>query len=165
VTFHKCYCFIALCDGCGEDCWTIDAPPHYASEAEARRELRALYEWRITRQVTGRFEMLCGRCADREDCAKYGCRWGTPELDHGTEQQDRWDAEHPEPLQMCGRCGTVRRDHEPAVSEQPDAPSRPLTAQEAADFAALYLAAWPDTSPAALNDNPITDYTYRGDET
>jgi hypothetical protein len=62
VSFDKQYCFLPVCDGCGNDCWETEICPHYASEREARHELAAAYEWRITRRLDGRFEMLCHRC-------------------------------------------------------------------------------------------------------
>lgn len=146
MSFQKFYCVTGLCDGCGEQCWETETTPHFANEREARETLAAQYGWRIERDVTGQIRMLCVRCAAREDCGKYGCDWGYPELDHASEQQARWDAEHPVPLQMCRRCGAVRRDLEPAaMTREPSAAA--------------------DTSPAALNRNPIDDYTYRGDDT
>jgi hypothetical protein len=161
VTFHKFYCITALCDGCGEKCWETEIAPHFANEREARETLAARYEWRIEREITGWYLMLCVRCADKQDCARYGCEWGYPELDHGSEQQARWDAEHREPLQMCRRCGRVLRDDAPPAGH-PDSTVLDLPDEQEELLAHIDELTWPtdaDTSPAALNANPINDYT------
>lgn len=115
MSFEKQYCIIAVCDVCGPACWDTELAPHYNSEREARDQLARLYEWRITRQIDGRFRMLCARCADREDCERLDCDFQPALVDTDSEQQKAWEAEHPQPLEMCHRCGVVRRDHAPAV--------------------------------------------------
>lgn len=116
MSFEKQYCILPVCDGCGTDCWETEVCPHYASEREARRDLAAQYEWRIVRRIDGRFLMLCSRCADKADCEAKGHDWRPASVDRDSEQQARWEREHPDPLEMCHRCGKVRRDHAPAVA-------------------------------------------------
>lgn len=164
MSFDKQYCFIAICDGCGPACWETEIAPHFASEAEARRELAAQYEWRIERELTGRFRMLCGRCADKQDCARYGCDTYVAEVDPDAETQKRWEQDHPFPIVMCRRCLRVIRDDAPTGADHPDSMDKDLPVEQEALLAELDRLTWPadtDTSAAALDRNPIDDYTYR----
>lgn len=115
MSFEKQYCFLPVCDSCGSDCWETEVCPHYASEPEARRDLAAQYEWRIVRQIDGRFLMLCSRCADKADCEAKGHDWRPASVDRDSEQQQAWERTHPQPLEMCHRCGKVRRDYAPVA--------------------------------------------------
>jgi hypothetical protein len=158
MSFEKQYCFIAVCDGCGPACWEAETAPHYASKAEARRELAANYEWRIERELTGRFRMLCGRCADKQDCGKYGHDTYVPEVDPDAAAQQRWEQDHPFPIVMCRRCSEVLRDDAPSA-DHPDSMDHRLPP----DLAELDRLTWPEGSEVngrVVSLNP-SDYTYR----
>jgi hypothetical protein len=117
VSFDKMTCWMASCDDCGPDWWqndiALDGPPHFHSKPAAYRELRDTYGWELTRRINGSMQMLCANCADKAECAARGCDWRPADVDHGSQQQARWDAEHPAPLELCARCGRVRRDFAP----------------------------------------------------
>jgi hypothetical protein len=166
MSFDKQYCFVPVCDGCGPACWETEPAPHYASEPEARRGLAARYGWRITEPAPGRFEMVCVRCADRKDCGTDGHDPKIAEVDHGSEQQARWEQNHPFPIVMCRRCGEVLHQDAPPAGH-PDSTTNDLSDDDEATIAELDRLGWSadaDTSPAALNLHPINDYTYLGDE-
>jgi hypothetical protein len=117
VTFDRVTCWVPSCDSCGPDWWNSDivltGPPHFHSKPSGQRELVDTYGWQITRRIDGTKQMLCAACADKADCDELGHDWRPADLDHGAEQQARWDVEHAVPVVLCARCGRVRRDFPP----------------------------------------------------
>jgi hypothetical protein len=105
--FEKTVLVAVVCDGCGPDWWegNTDTQPLFASRGAAIRELEGDYEWRITRNVDGSHHMLCGTCAGKADCARYGHRWFRMSADD--------DRRIDPTLHSCSRCSIIRRDDEP----------------------------------------------------
>jgi hypothetical protein len=113
VSFEKITLHVAVCDNCGPDWWDdgqTEAPPSFSNPFEARATLTSDFEWRITRQIDGRFRMLCGPCAAREDCDTYGHLWKAADIDPTVPSPPR-----AAPIEMCRRCGKVRREDTPPI--------------------------------------------------
>jgi hypothetical protein len=101
VAWEKITCWQVSCDLCGPDWWDDGeamGSPHFVSAAAARRELAESFGWRITRLIDGRFRMICGSCAEKQDCEQFGHDWS---VGAGyTDARPHGDA--------CRRCGQDR---------------------------------------------------------
>ncbi|HEY0936019.1 MAG TPA: hypothetical protein VGD91_20040 [Trebonia sp.] len=122
MSLDKVTYLVAVCDSCGPDWWIglADNAPVFLTREQARTRVVADYEWRIQRQLDGRFRMICATCADTEDCRDYGHTWPDPDPD---------DA-----VPLCRRCHT-RLDNQPPAGH-PDTMT-PLPADQEALLATL----------------------------
>lgn len=116
MALEKITCITASCDHCGDGWWKGDPEdngcPHFVTEAAARKQLADSYEWKIERQLDGRFLMLCNSCAAKDDCQRLGHAWDTVSFDDPDPTVPDHVRLRP-PAVMCTRCSRVRRDEHP----------------------------------------------------
>lgn len=138
MSFSKVTCFVPACDDCGEDWWENettegDAPPHFITKGQALKLLQEVWGWTITRHINGTVTMHCSHCAAKyTDCGRGVHAWReAPVVDWNSPVPD-------EPVEMCRRCGCVRRDQKPL--EVPPAGHPESMTVELGDAAEEYLA-------------------------
>lgn len=175
MSFEQVTRHIPVCDSCGPGWWEadrdLDGPPHFVNpDTDATRNALAnAHGWTILQRPDGTYHMVCHECATasltgRAECELLGGhdRY-VPEADPNTEQQAKWEQDHPFPIVLCRRCDRVLRDDAPAAGH-PDAMDHRLPA----DLAELDRLTWPQGSEVngrVVSLDPIDDCTYRGDDT
>jgi hypothetical protein len=128
MSFEEVTCFVPVCDDCGPFCWDgcEDGPPHFVgATAAAAQVLADNHGWTIE-YIAGAVRMLCPRCARRRHCDQNSHQWYAPTLDAPAAGR---------PVELCSRCGIVRRDYEPLdvpPAGHPDLKPVALTAEHLA---------------------------------
>ena len=139
MSFEEIRCLIPVCDSCGFDWNEHETIPHLSAIniRVAREVLASIYRWTITKQPDGTHAMLCRGCSTGGGCENGQHDWYEPELDTD------WTKPVPaEPLEMCRRCGCVRRDQHPLVvppATSPETATVALTLEEQAHLALCEL--------------------------
>jgi hypothetical protein len=90
---HTQQCVWLDCADCGTDSYD-EGTPHFASEAEGRRQILGEDGYGWTERADGR--LMCRHCSDRADCAEHGHDMGEWTR-HAGDAEIEW--------RYCQHCG------------------------------------------------------------